>query len=118
MENLRKVISLHQASQISGYHPDYLSALIRKGEIKGQKMVGSWFTTEEEVRDYIFRQKIRNKNWVVKYFLLSKRRVNSSLVYAFIFLAFLSIVIYFYNQKYDEIQPRAEAQEEFNELQF
>jgi len=69
VENLEKVISLHQASKISGYHQDYLSALIRKKDIKGEKLGGNWFTTEEEIKKYIFKQKTRNKKWIIKYFL-------------------------------------------------
>src|SRR3990167_10337324 len=98
MENLKKVISLHQASQISGYHQDYLSSLLRKKEIKGGKMGGNWFTTEEEVKNYIFKQKIRNKKWIVKYFLYFKK-MNKSFIYAFICLALFSVGLYFYNEK-------------------
>ena len=86
MGNLNKVISLHQASKISGYHQDYLSSLIRKNEIEGQKMGGNWFTTEEEIRNYIFKQKIRNKNWVVK-FLMYFKKMNKSFLYSLIILA-------------------------------
>ena len=129
MENLRKVISLHQASRISGYHQDYLSSLIRKKEIKGEKMGGNWFTTEEEIKNYIFKQKIRHKNWLVKYFLYFKK-VNKSFIYAFICLALLSVGLYFYNQKnFGGIQVqtvntknslinKSGIKEEFKELQF
>lgn len=97
MPNLKKVISLHQASQISGYHQDYLSALIRKNEMKGQKIGGSWFTTEDEIKNYIFKQKIRNKNWLTRN-LLSFVRMHSSFIYATILLLIFSTGIYFYNQ--------------------
>ena len=98
MENLKKVISLHQASKISGYHQDYLSSLLRKKEIKGGKMGGNWFTTEEEIKNYIFKQKIRNKKWIVKYFLYFKK-MNKSFIYAFICLALFFVGLYFYNEK-------------------
>src|SRR3989344_6931428 len=128
MENLKKVISLHEASRISGYNQDYLSSLIRKSEIFGEKMGGSWFTTEEEIKNYIFKQKIKNKNLAVKY-LLSFFRANNSFIYAFILLVVLSIGIYFYNKKYEEIQaqrlniPLSDinepgTKEEFKKLQF
>jgi len=130
MENLKKVISLHQASKISGYHQDYLSSLIRKNEIKGEKMGGSWFTAEEEIRNYIFKQKIRHKNVVVKY-LLSFVRAKSSFIYAFIFLIILAVGIYFHNKKYTEILiqnqklnieffdiNKSEQREEVKELKF
>jgi len=121
MENLKKVISLHQASQISGYHQDYLSSLIRKNEIKGEKMGGNWFTTEEEIKNYIFKQEIRHKKWIIKYFLYFKK-ANKSFLYAFICLALLAVGIYFYNEKYSATQTQTQSQavikEEFKELQF
>ena len=126
MENLRKVISLNQASKISGYHQDYLSSLIRKKEIEGEKLGGNWFTTEEEIKNYIFKQKIRHKTWIIKYFLYFKK-VNKGFVYAFICLALLAVGIYFYNQKYSAIQIQTQTQAEIketveeinrNELQF
>lgn len=103
MGNLKKAISLHQAANISGYHQDYLSLLIRKKEIKGEKLGGNWFTTEEEVKNYIFKQQIRHKKWIIKYFL-SFKKANKSLLYAFIILALFGVVLYFYNKKYIESQ--------------
>lgn len=117
MENLKKVISLHEASSISGYHQDYLSALIRKNEIKGQKMGGNWFTTEEEVKNYIFKQKIRHKNWIVKYFLFFIKRVNKSFIYALICLVLFSVGLYFYNKEnYSEIQTQTQTVNTQNSL--
>jgi hypothetical protein len=129
MENLKKVISLHQASIISGYHQDYLSSLIRKNEIRGQKMGGNWFTTEEEVKNYIFKQKIRHKKWITKYFLYLKK-INKSFLYAFICLAIFSVGLYFLNEKsYSEVQTlvvsnklssinQLVTKEEYKDLQF
>jgi|GEM_PF-1491594 len=128
MENLRKVISLHQASVISGYHQDYLSSLIRKNEIKGEKLGGSWFTTEEEIQNYIFKQKIKNKNWLLKS-VLSFTRAHGSFIYAFIFLAILATGIYFYNREYVQIKSqtasaervevqKVESKQAFQELKF
>jgi hypothetical protein len=106
MGNLKKVITLHQASNISGYHQDYLSALIRKNEIKGEKVGGNWFTTEEEIRNYIFKQKVRNKNWVVK-FLMYFKKMNKSFLYSLIILALIVTGIYFYNKNFSEVQAQA-----------
>jgi hypothetical protein len=103
MSDLKKIISLRQASKISGYHQDYLSSLIRKNEIKGTKMGNNWFTTEEEIQNYIFKQQIRNKNWLVKSFLYFKK-MNKSFLYSLIILILLSLGIYFFNKKYEETQ--------------
>ncbi len=35
-------LSLRQAAEISGYHPDYLRDMIRQGEIKGRNLVFFW----------------------------------------------------------------------------
>lgn len=61
MDSLKKVISLNQAAQLSGYTQDYLGYLVRKGEIRGMKKGRAWFTTEEEVNNYLFKKKIRSK---------------------------------------------------------
>ncbi len=132
MPNLKKVISLHQASIISGYHQDYLSSLIRKGEINGEKMGGNWLTTEEEIERYIFKQKIRNKNWLFRNFLLLIKKTNKSLLYAVVCLIIFSTGLYFYNKNSaSEIKTNTQTNnikisninqlginEEFKELKF
>lgn len=133
MPNLKKVISLHQASLISGYHQDYLSSLIRKQEIKGEKIGRSWLTTEDEIENYVFKQKIRNKNWIIKNLMFFIKKINKSFMYAFICLILFSVGLYFYNQQNfsNKTQTQAKAQntensvlnkqmliEDFNELKF
>lgn len=127
MGNFKKVISLHQASLISGYHQDYLSALIRKNEIRGEKKGGNWFTTEEEIKTYILKQKIRHKKWIAKYFLLFTKKINKSFIYAIICLALFSAGIYFYNKMEMTAQTKVTQlptvhqpapKEQFSELQF
>jgi hypothetical protein len=46
-------ISLKQAGEISGYHPDYLSSLIRSEKLPGKKIGKTWMTTEKAIRDYL-----------------------------------------------------------------
>lgn len=43
-------ISLKKASEISGYHYDYLGQLIRKGKIEGKRIGRNWFVPENEVK--------------------------------------------------------------------
>jgi len=45
-------ISLRQASKISGYHPDYLSQLIRKGKIRAIRIGRNWFVPEQEIKNF------------------------------------------------------------------
>ena len=49
-----KYISLKEAAKISGYAPDYIGWLIRKGKIRGRKVYSgfSWQTTEKALRNY------------------------------------------------------------------
>lgn len=98
MENLKKVISLSQASKVSGYHSDYLSALIRKGELKGEKIGGSWFTTEEEIKGYIFKQKIRHKKFAFNDFFSKTRTKNILIFTGVVFLAIILAGIYVYGK--------------------
>ena len=82
----RKLISLKEASKISGYHPDYLSSLIRKGEIKGERIGRNWFSTEEDIKDYLLRKKF----FPLKDVLLS--RISKKQLIVFICLIILSII--------------------------
>jgi len=50
-----KFITLKEASEISGYAPDYIGQLIRKGKLPGKQVYHAvaWMTTEEAVRGYL-----------------------------------------------------------------
>lgn len=76
MESFKKVISLNQAATFSGYSQDYLGFLIRKGEIKGMKKGRAWFTTEEEVKNYLFKKKVRHQEFAIKEFFSPTRTRN------------------------------------------
>jgi hypothetical protein len=52
-KNLDDVITLREAGQMSGYHPDYLSFLIRNGKLQGQKLGKTWVTSQSEVRRFL-----------------------------------------------------------------
>jgi hypothetical protein len=95
MESLKKVISLNQAAQFSGYTQDYLGYLIRTGEMKGTKKGRTWFTTEEEVKNYLFKKKVRSKEFAIKEFFSPSRTKNIIIVAVIIFIGwfFLSSII-------------------------
>jgi len=97
MELLKKIISLNQAAKISGYTQDYLGFLVRKGEIKGVKKGNTWFTTEEEVRNYIFKKKVRNEELAVKEFFSPSRTKNIIIFTIIIFI--IGFLFYFYTNK-------------------
>ena len=44
-ESIEDLISLQEASKLSGYHPDYLSYLARSGKLLAQKIGRNWVTT-------------------------------------------------------------------------
>ncbi|MFA6520405.1 MAG: helix-turn-helix domain-containing protein [Candidatus Paceibacterota bacterium] len=107
MEKLKKVLSLSEASKISGYHPDYLSALIRKGELRGEKTGGTWFTTEDDVRDYIFKQKVRH-NRPAFFDFLSQKRTQNIVIYSGIIFCLISLLgFYFYGINHKNFTPEA-----------
>lgn len=85
MESLKKIISLNQAAKFSGYTQDYLGYLIRTGEIKGIKKGRVWFTTEEEVKDYIFKKKVRHQELAFGGFFSPTRTKNIILATIIIF---------------------------------
>lgn len=86
MESFKKVISLNQAAQISGYTQDYLGYLIRNGEMRGIKKGRVWFTTEDELRNYLFKKKVRQKKFAFKEFFSLNRSRNIIIVTVIIFI--------------------------------
>lgn len=95
----KKLISLNQASKISGYHQDYLSSLIRKNEINGTKIGSNWFTTEEEINNYIFKKKIRHNELAVAGFFSIGRTKKIFVISIFILIIVVGSLLYFYNKK-------------------
>lgn len=71
---------------MSGYTQDYLGYLIRTGEMKGIKKGRTWFTTEEAVKDYIFKKKVRSEKLAVKEFLSPTRRKNIIIATVIVFV--------------------------------
>ena len=48
----RRLISLTQAEEITGYAEDYLSWLARRGKLKAVKIGRNWLTTRAAVENY------------------------------------------------------------------
>lgn len=46
-------ISITEAAQLSGYHPDRIRELAREGKIKGQKIVTIWQVSRTSVLAYL-----------------------------------------------------------------
>ncbi len=86
MGNIKKIISLNQAAQISGYTQDYLGYLLRNGEIKGVKKGRVWFTTEEAVKDYLFKRKIKQEKFAIGDFFSPTRTKKIAVLAVIVFL--------------------------------
>jgi hypothetical protein len=56
-----KLISLKEAAVISGYAPDYIGQLIRKGKLPGKQVYFNvaWMTTEEDLQNYMAKAQKR-----------------------------------------------------------
>ena len=80
---------------MSGYTQDYLGFLIRKGEIRGVKKGRAWFTTEEEVKNYLFKKKVRHNQFAVKDFFSLSRMKNIIIVTIIIFVGGFLLSSYF-----------------------
>jgi len=56
-------LTLKEASKISGYSPDYLGQLIRKGKLAGKQVYlnVAWVTTEKALRAYLEDNKLATR---------------------------------------------------------
>jgi len=102
MQNLKKIISLKQAAKISGYTQDYLGFLIRSGEIKGQKMGGSWFTTQEEINNYFFKRKVRQNKFAFREFF-SQTRFRQIIIFSLVVIITSTLIICSIENNKDDI---------------
>jgi excisionase family DNA binding protein len=97
MGSIKNIITLNQAAKLSGYSQDYLGYLLRKGELKGKKVGRSWLTTEDEVRNYIFKQKIRHEKFPIKDFFSRRRTHNIFFATLVLFVGFFSLAFFMTN---------------------
>ena len=56
----KEYISLKEASEISGYSPDYVGQLIRGGKLPGKQIFQqvAWVTTEEDLKSYMEHKQV------------------------------------------------------------
>lgn len=111
MNPLKKIISLNQAAQISGYTQDYLGYLIRKGEIKGTKKGKAWFTTEEEINNYLFKKKVLRKDLAIKEFFSPTRRKNIIRFTIILILISIVLILFFSDLNKNQIQNQIQSAE-------
>lgn len=56
VENSSEILSLAEASKLSGYHQDYLGQLCRSGKMKGTKIGRNWTTTRKDLEHFLRQQ--------------------------------------------------------------
>lgn len=63
-----KFLTLKEASEISGYAPDYIGQLIRKGKIIGKQIYCNvaWVTTEDAVKKYMEEERRKSKGFLAR----------------------------------------------------
>ncbi len=88
------LISLREAATISGYHQDYLSFLIRKNKLHGEKIGRVWCVKEGDLQKFLLeKNNTDDKN-------LEKQRTNkhftprvSVMIFALIAIVLLFVVM-------------------------
>lgn len=68
MDNKEKFLTLKEASDISGYAPDYIGQLIRKGKVSGKQIYHNvaWVTTEDAIRKYMEEERRKPKGFITR----------------------------------------------------
>lgn len=92
MKTDKKLISLKEAAQISGYSSDYIGQLIRAGKIPGKQVYCNvaWMTTAEDVVNYKNQSESKDeikKNGFIEYIATKKRKVLMDLNVVRLFFA-------------------------------
>ncbi len=101
-----KFLSLKEAAEISGYAPDYIGQLIRKGKLKGKQMYSgvAWVTTEGALKTYLRDAQGNRKGQAFlafEYFNTLKRGISAerffrALVYVGVAIVILIGLVFFY----------------------
>jgi hypothetical protein len=106
------LINLKEASEMTPYSDEYLGLLIRKGKIGGIKKLGRWYTTEEDVRQYM--RKVaeasyahqENLNVPIPAVKIKQASQNLKWLFSLIAIVVISAItiayMYFSNQKRNE----------------
>ncbi len=103
-----RLINLKEAAQISGYAPDYIGQLIRKGKIAGQQVYCNvqWMTTREAILEYLRKDRKEPEPTTIKkgavefarrikIKILEKSRPGQLLSFTLYFIVAFSIIFSF-----------------------
>jgi len=86
-----ELISLREASKISGYHPDYLSFLIRSKKISGHRVGRMWVVYENDLIKFL-KQKESSKNISSNFFYKITKAIFTTFLLAVIVFASFQII--------------------------
>jgi hypothetical protein len=118
----RGFITLREASSISGYAPDYIGQLIRKGKLYGKQVSYNvaWVTTKDALLDYLehgreekegsdhgWRRKLANAAVVEELGLRIERYI--AVMGVFLFGAFALFLMYVFSVQIDQLLARRAA---------
>lgn len=105
MDKLDNLITLREASKISGYNSDYLGYLIREGKMNGRKVGRNWMTTTEDVKYYLANLAVLSK--------INKKPVNFKVAVFVMFISALATfgVYYVYTIIYQNAYDQAAKNE-------
>jgi len=90
----KNFISLKKAAKTSGYTPDYIGQLIRKGKLKGKQVYHNvaWLVSEEDLHRYINRDKKYEKKSFWTRIVSNFNPKRSFKVFSYFFIGLLLIV--------------------------
>lgn len=108
----KKLISLKDAAQISGYSSDYIGQLIRAGKIPGKQVYVNvaWMTTAEAVLNYKHSEGKKKNSIISNYIGVKYQKLSVSLeifrlifqnfksalpVFTVLSISFLFLIVYF-----------------------
>lgn len=53
MAIFQEFITTREAGEITGYHPDYIAALIRSGKVQGKRENRNWFVNKNDLQKHL-----------------------------------------------------------------
>jgi len=93
-----------------------LGYLIRTGEMKGVKKGRVWFTTEEAVKDYLFKKNIRSDKIAIGGFLSPTRTRNIIIATVFVAIVLFFIWSNFIHKDNKSVEVKSEMSSEQEDL--
>jgi len=86
-----ELISLREASKISGYHSDYLSFLIRSNKLKGNKVGHMWVVYKNDLENFLKKKEV-HKSFSSNFFQkIGKVIFTTFIVVVFAIISFQAI---------------------------